>query len=785
MTMMQSARPLLFASAIAAGFFFLLLWFRVADVYHAHFFDHGALIVAYQFGRFIYIPYLIWLQYALGAYVLYRAGGKQFRLAGLAHFIASFFAGCSLWHILLLAIGLAGGYHYPVMIVLASAVMLGSVPHMARVLSGFAWPAIRAWSWDERLMGALAVLAALIFVLAKGIYLGGGHDFFNHYFTYYKEVLRSGHLGPSETWYHYYYSKGLGLYFMSMLLLDPFAVHLVTTGLIMVAGLMVFSLLRHDGKGLVLPCFGAMVYFIVYVYAPGRGIFALNGGWGDLEKTHELTAVFVLATLWLSYQFRKTGEQSYLVALHLSNIAAVIVGFAGGLIIGLFYAVLMFASLIKKEFAVARMAFFAGASTGLAMIGVMIINYIATGVPQDQLAKVLWWLVDWKKVVEVGYTLELYLHLRDLLTYNQYEFPLSSSINLVYMEFFRVRTLSMFFIVGLVYVAVTLCARKRKPRWSTEFLPLMYILLIFVGGSSIAAFFFGGLRQSISFFRFSSFNYAPTLLIAMCLWGIASQSSPRWGARFILGWALLLGASTHMAYEQGQKEQLPHWLRATRYHWYNIIDSAYQFNTGQYSLYDAITNQQRAPGRLQWGGVHPAMAEIYQTLPPDTKVWSMYNHSYCMLPVCNMQMAHSQVISKRWYDIALGSIEEGKKMLQEDGTNLFFYSLKINRIASADGKDQLAIFYDGFQPEHIQDMLGILWKNGDEYLLTWKENSLAPLDDAFMESWRMYHENQIAHRREVFPVKDIAKMIKDAIAEPDRKHPPLPNWVVRPTDSHL
>jgi hypothetical protein len=227
-----------------------------------------------------------------------------------------------------------------------------------------------------------------------------------------------------------------------------------------------------------------------------------------------------------------------------------------------------------------------------------------------------------------------------------------------------------------------------------------------------------------------------------------------------------------------QEAALPAGLQSGAEHWQQLTTNVAAWNTGQYSLYDAITHQNGQVGRLWWGGVLPAMAEIYQSLPPKTKVWSFYNRSYCLLPVCDARQFFSQITSKRWYDIALGSIDEGKQILQADGTNFFLYSTYVPKVLGADSNDQLAVFYDGFAPEHIADTFGIVWTNGKEYLLTWKEGSIAPLDARFMESWRQYYAESITSTIKVGPVrmsaKELAKFVKNAVSDPSLKHPPLP-----------
>jgi len=46
------------------------------------------------------------------------------------------------------------------------------------------------------------------------------HDYLTHYGPYYDYVITSGNLAPNDVWYHYFYSKGAGLFYFSMLITD-------------------------------------------------------------------------------------------------------------------------------------------------------------------------------------------------------------------------------------------------------------------------------------------------------------------------------------------------------------------------------------------------------------------------------------------------------------------------------------------------------------------------------------------------------------------------------------
>lgn len=759
---MRLSRPQFMASFVAACFFFLLFWFRLADVYGSHFFERGAIMLPYQLARVLYVPYLVWLQYAAGAGVLYRLGGRAFPFVGLHHFIASFLLGTSLWHMVLFALGLAGLLLYPVMLLLAGGVMLASVPHMARLIA--AKNVSYLWKWDERMALAFAAIAMLLFLFIKGAYPSGGHDFFNHYFTYYKEVVDSGNLGPHTTWYQFYYSKGLGLYFMSMILLDPFAVHLVGMTFVILSACIVYDLLKSPDGSRLLPLFGVAAYLMFYITTAGRGSFAANGGWGDLEKTHELTATLLLGCVWLMGRVIATKSHYHAVTLYAVCVCNVIIGFASGLVAGSFFLGALLWRAVVKDWYGARVAFKAGVVTAGAMLLMLAINYCFTGLPLDQLADRLWPLINFHKVAKIGYTLELYTHFYDMVHYSKNELPLLETLPKMLIEYYRLYMLWPVALIGALLYASRLKRVKLNQGG---------VLVCFVVSSYLFATFFGGRSQYISFFRFSTFNYAPTLVLCLLLWQAARPPLQR--VAVIASVTGALACYVFGAFSSPNDPGMVGRMANKADQWKLLMRAAYRLNSGAYSLRDAVIDQWGRQARLKWGGINPSLEKIQSGFPPDTRIWSISNHAYCLIPHCNSQQFFSQVTLKRWYDVALGSVEEGKKIMQEEGLNFIFYSRSIPIVYAADAKDQLAGFYKGLFPENIAKTYGILWTDGWDYLLTWKEDSVAPLDENFMDSWKLYYKDFVLPRQEKFPTRKLAVMVKKAIDEHAR-FAPVPDW---------
>jgi len=146
-------------------------------------------------------------------------------------------------------------------------------------------------------------------------------------------------------------------------------------------------------------------------------------------------------------------------------------------------------------------------------------------------------------------------------------------------------------------------------------------------------------------------------------------------------------------------------------------------------LLDAYQNQQGWPGRMPWGGVYPPMKNVWELVNKKERIWSMHIHSYCMLPDCNLQTYMSFRLSPHTDIIYYGTPLAAKKILQEEGLNYFFISLDLQL------RDPLPLS-PLFNPDNISNYLGIYWTDGNNALLTWKENAKETIPTEWLTGYR-------------------------------------------------
>ena len=183
---MQAARTpgfLIYMGGYAA----MLAWFKLADIYHSYFATKGLIVVTYNVFRVLFIFYLFWIVYAAGALVLRRLG-KFSELQIIERLVLGFFAGAGVWHVTLLALGYLYFYTFPVAIVITVPAAIYAYADVRAAASGFRRYlfSLRTTDRHDRIMACCIAVAAGSLLIIKGLYPGGGHDYYTHYFHYYQ-----------------------------------------------------------------------------------------------------------------------------------------------------------------------------------------------------------------------------------------------------------------------------------------------------------------------------------------------------------------------------------------------------------------------------------------------------------------------------------------------------------------------------------------------------------------------------------------------------------------------
>jgi len=719
-----------------------IYWFAQVDYYHRYFDRAGILVVAENAFRVAFIFYLFWIVHAAGSILLRLISAKDLsRIDALDRLALCFFAGTGVWHVTMLGLGFMNLYTVPVAIIITLPLVVLSYWNLRTTAQQLGPPIVTQarllWTSTLREKARAAPKIALVIaafgaagtlLLVKGLYPSGGHDYFTHYFYYLQSVIDEQGLWPNDVWYHYFYSKGAGLYFLAMLLTDPLAPQLVTYCFVMAAALALFQLLRRIAPHTLWPFVGIILFLGLYIYTPGLGLYRAHGGWGEFEKLHELTAALVIAILWMvSGVLERRGHiaMTWASAAASAIVAAIVIDVTIGVYLGAVFALLAVLHLVIRRLTGAVICLAFATVAGATVIAIFLINYATTGLASDQAILVFWPLANLEKMYQIGELPEMILMHWGYTGLRANRLPLSLNVLVFYLISLRLYLLLPLFGTGAVAALAAIMLGRAQFRARTPMYVLAVALLVFSAICIVE-----GRAQTISFFRYSSFVFPIVIAAGVALWTIprgawryATLSPPYYALAPLAALAACLMAAS-IVYPIGRFSA--------------ALTNACRFAVGRYSFDTAYTTQSPWPGRLPWGGIYPGARGAYQTVGPHVRIRSMHIHSYCMLPDCRIETYPAFLLSPNWDRLMFGSPEDGRAALQSAGINYFLFSRELAKnLTLADALPLSPLF----APDNIGRYLGIRWTDGTTALLTWLGPNTVPLDEGWLTDYRRAVEN--------------------------------------------
>jgi hypothetical protein len=719
---------LLSIATLFFAFFGVVLWFRNFDFYHQHFFDTGAIVAAYNLLRIVFVFLLCWLVYAPGAAItaLITSEHDCAALSRVERAVLGFGIGVALWHVAMLILGIIGLYYWSVMVVLCLLVLIASARHFGRVAADALQSAAGQLSLLRRgvqipqTIGAVAIaIAAFWLLLLRGLYPNGTFDYYLHYFPYYLAVLKNHGLAPNVVWYHYWYSKGYGLFFLGMILTDPEASGLVTFCYVLFAALAIAALINRIAPRSLWPACGALIYLLYNLIS----ISHTQGG--EFQKDHEAVTALVVLGVWGICMARGGLARPCMVMTASSGIAAVIIAQPAVIIFGPYLGLLAGCAALRRQWGDARRYCLAGAAISSVALAIFVLNYLATGLISDRALDLTLRFADFTRLDHWG-ALPYIVFLARFSDMDVAMAPRFGWYSLTQLGYFVRFDLLRVFLAGpaLAFALVAIhalqaCSIGNKTAAAQS--PLIFRTIACLGsllGLLVVVSVVAGRVESYSYERFSSFFVPLIVLLGIALCNLAMLRPLGLGYSRLLRLALpiVLIIATLASWQQ-----MTNWASRVMVGTANGL----RFLGGDYSFAEAYTRQDIGP---PFGGIDPEALAAWRHVEPGAKIWGTTNTFYCMVPGCMIETFLNFKIP-RILDIMTGSPEQAKQLFQNAGVN-YFLVVKDRKIGV------LASYSRLFAPETIGRYLAVKWTDGSAFLLTWIGPHTTPIGSEFLDIYK-------------------------------------------------
>jgi len=709
-----------------ACFVATVVFFQIVDVYHKLFFASmtpavSVKYIVYNLLRVVFMAYLAWMIYTSGR-LFFKIVSKKRELArnALDAAILYFFSGAALLHGVLFVLGYLNLYYLTTALMISLPLIVfsyGDFVAVARRLMNVCGGVIsrRNQSFTHYMIFvfALIVLLASGFMLCmKGLYPGNiSGDYVHHYFPYFKEVLRTHSILPNDLWYQYYYSKGNGIVYLSMLLTDIEISTVVSCCFFFFSVLTIYSLVSKVSENKFIPLTACFLYQLMIYIDPYYSFFNTH---------HIIASSFYASILWVVIEMERSEETDR--NLWMMGGMLIVAGFViffppSFAIVALFLVIMIVKCVIMKDLRSAMRLASILVSGLLIIFSTFAINYSITGMAEITPFRLFWKLADQKKLSE-WVSPYLMVLLEQGTSKDIGGFKLVGNIfDLKYLlGLFRV--MSLFFVKvdyfilfvllpGITGIVLYVKGHGAKLEQHRTAIPLMAFLT--------AAFIMCLLATAHPHSYLRNYIFIVFFLVAgfLLVWNSFITLLP-FGQTVRTNITIVLGMVIVCLWSFNSYQMFPQVLGKT-YRTAAFICGRINYST-MYGHNDAL-----------W---EPAV-QVRKMLGPETRIWSFSLYNFYMGPDSGLETAISYSLGQDWHEIMFSDSNRAKELLQRQDLNYFIIDLK---------KDLFEMFQytELFHPNNIGRHLGVVWTNSrkDVYLLTWKENSSSGIPRRFIKAYK-------------------------------------------------
>lgn len=723
------------ACAVALGLLYLavFLWFRSHDVWSVSTDVPAGDMLAWTALRLFFIIGLGAACLTTGRVVLMgqTKGLQDFSI--LERMLFYFFVGAAVIRMGMFFVGLQGLYK-PLWAFFASLPLVVLFPF---VFSGIFQCSPGQESTKRNLLegicvGSLYLVAAVILgvvYLARCQYSFDG-DYLTHYGPFYDAVVRSGRLAPNDVWYQYFYSKGAGLFYLSMLITDRTGPFLVSFLHFFSASLLVYAVMKR-ASGSPFWALSTAIFMLGMMAWPNEGFFIKH----HCEISSILLSITCTAVLMTAF---KRYRDLFLFTACILQVSLLLYSLQAGVYTFLFIAVYAGIALFRRDAGLAlRYATLLGLSAVVSAL-LMLHNHFLTGLYEVTPFRIFLHFWD-QEIFSKWVSPYLMFYVSEGSSSEFGTVGISGMFHDVaaYARLFR---LQKFFFSGMFWSVTVLAGalgawgvlrkiskkhagESPKAQWGlSEPAPertiygnpelrgnvVRWVLLPSLIMCALVFLAYVFVRHSISILRLSEFvsMYVTMFIFSaliVCTSWIPSPAVYRIASLLVP--MMLSGAACSWTLDHGRNGKLK---------------TPLQFALGEWPA------NKLAPVNIE---VSRQFSKIKAVAGGDRIVSFNLNADYgpLFLQYPGIMTEVSYAFENRWHDIVFGDSKTAKEVLQEMDINFFLVDLGSPMF----GAMPYAPLFTG---QSLSTHFRIVWQLGSRYLLTWN-HSQENLGTDFLKDW--------------------------------------------------
>lgn len=723
------------AAGLLLGLYLLSIFLiKVLDVPNQGLNILGLALLAYHAARIVVALSLLlcFLTFGVGVLRVLVPAATARTMGWRPYLVCSGFVGSTTLALIMLLLG-AFHWYYLVTALVLTLPVLGSSPWMLSDLASLGtagvWSRLTRGRWLSRTLFAAIVvalpIAASLTLAIKGLFPECAEgDVWEHYLHYYWAVMNNHGLAPNDVWYHFYLSKGAGLYFLSLLLTDSLGAALVSWCLVVFATVLVYDLVLRTTKDFI---WAGIATFMLLLY------IALPLWWvTSFHKHHISYSCLVMAVIW---SILRRVNCSTAATRRVYLITACLVGFYVGiyvppggvvLVAALCGMAIISAGTGSRE---ARGVVLPAAAfaTLIGAVSTLAFNYAVTGMAEAAPFRTWWDLADKERFSDIWSRecVEFFFAEAEpsgaaklsASSFCQFDGEYTKKLcRLDYFEkFFRWSPLVLLAAGMLSSWVWTRGSRSSMASSLQRVSDRLRLILLMAGAICGAVYLAQVIPNTSSLIRMYVFVGFLIIPMIVLLWSaLLHRLRPTCSVALTM-LALVLPYPALKMLSQS----------TDRLHW--------RYIQGRVSTRQALTLSERIM-------VTVTPAEARKHIGPDGRILSLdYEpNPFSFLPYPPIAGEVSYAFGRKYPVILYGSPEEAIAAFKELGITHFGVNLQCNLFCG--------IPYSRlFESRSLDRYFSLVWNSGDYYLLTWKHRDGEPLPPRFLHVMELKQENALSY----------------------------------------